>query len=123
MSVADLCYVDDGERYAVYRSQRVVARRAHRCYECHRAIAPGETCESVSGLYDGRWERLRTCARCLAVRDYVTAHVPCVGWLHGSMLDDLEAFTCEARWEPDYPTGLHFGCLRRIVVARKGVAP
>jgi hypothetical protein len=33
-------------------------------------------------------KRCRTCCRCLAVREYVKAHVPCFCWLHHSMLDD-----------------------------------
>lgn len=56
-------YVDDPAE--VWIVTRRVAAKPHVCVECDGVIAKGERHEVVSSLYEGRWERHRTCAACL----------------------------------------------------------
>lgn len=113
------CYCDY-EPADVYDVKTHVARKPHRCYECHRTIQPGETYERTSSLYDGLWTISPTCTHCLALRNYITAHVPCVCWLHGSMIDDCLA--AAEQYSREAP-GLWFGALRRQVMIRRAANP
>lgn len=64
MSEYDACvYVDDPAEVWVVTT-RVAAKR-HACCECDGVIAKGERHEVVSSMYEGRWQRDRTCAACL----------------------------------------------------------
>jgi hypothetical protein len=106
------CYCDyDPPIFA--RAAKPVARAAHKCDECHRAIAAGEQYERVVGLWDRRdgVTTFKTCPRCLALRDFVKAHVPCFCWAHGNTIEDcmnaVEEFAHET-------VGLRFGALRRL---------
>ena len=54
----------DGDQATVYSSSHVKARKEHKCYECRRMIAKGETYERVSGLWEGKWETYRFCDCC-----------------------------------------------------------
>lgn len=83
------CYCDY-EPYEFCVTTTPTARKAHRCGECRSTIAGGERYERVSAKWDGQVETLRTCGRCLALREYVEAHVPCFCWAHGEMLADAE---------------------------------
>jgi len=60
--------------------------------------------------------RAKTCERCLAVREFVQAHVPCFCWAHYNLLDD-------SRETADYyaheTVGLFFGTQRRIIMAER----
>ena len=53
------------ERADVYVSTPRRAAREHTCCECAGMIKKGETHELISMLYDGRWDRYRTCPACL----------------------------------------------------------
>ena len=114
--MTDSCYCDYGERADFYKATRHTARKQHRCYECDHPILPGERYEAVSSLYDGYFERSRTCPRCLDVREYVTAHAPCFCWLRGSMLDDakdtLERYGRES-------AGFWIGGMKRLLRAQR----
>ena len=112
----DGCYCDYGESPAVYAVKRHKARAGHACYECHGLIVPGETYERVAALYDGKWLTIKTCRRCLDVRDYVTAHAPCFCWLHGSMLDDARNTLEEYGHES---AAFWIGAMKRILRAER----
>ena len=56
-------YVDDPCEVWVVNIR--VAAKIHSCCECDGLIAVGERHEVISSLYDGRWDRHRTCAACL----------------------------------------------------------
>lgn len=114
--MSDSCYCDFGERSVVYKASRVRAAKEHKCYECGRTIVLGERHEVVSSLYDGSWERTRTCARCLDVRDYVTAHAPCFCWLHGSMLEDAKNTLDEYG---HHSAGFWIGGMKRVLRAER----
>lgn len=51
-----------------FRAVMRKARKPHKCYECGRAIEPGERYEVASGIWDGRPDRFKTCPDCLSVR-------------------------------------------------------
>jgi len=52
------------------------ARKVHICCECGRKIEPGETYERVSGIWDGRPERFKTCTGCVELRKRLDDHPP-----------------------------------------------
>ena len=63
------CEVDyDGDPNEFYSESLVRARKAHKCCECGRSIAPGETYERVSGKWGGAIDTYKTCPHCLEVR-------------------------------------------------------
>ena len=113
------CFCDFDEAADVYNQTTPVARLQHKCNECRRIIAPGETYERVAAIwkcYSDTWEIYKTCSHCIALREYVLAHVPCFCWAHGNIvqgaLDELREYANEA-------PGLFFGGARHIVAARK----
>ena len=68
-----------------------VARKVHKCCECHREIKPGETYEHVRGLWDGYWSTYKTCADCKSVRDALFC-----SWSYETLWDDVR----ETLWQP-----------------------
>jgi hypothetical protein len=109
MSYECVCYYDPAD---VYVATTRAARVEHKCDECGRSITPGERYERVFLVYDGRSATYKTCCRCLDLREYVKAHVPCLCWTHGVGNDDaLEAAHEYAHEAP----GLLFGAYRRLV--------
>ncbi len=54
-----------------------------------------------------------TCARCLAVVDYIKAHVACFCRVYGGLYEEMEYYVGAARQVP----GFAFGILRRVVAA------
>lgn len=110
------CYCDyEAPSFYVREDRR--ARKTHRCSECGADILPGEQYEHVRGKWDGDIGTYRACTRCTAVRDWVRAHVPCLCWTHGNMLEDsIEEVGMHYR--ADAP-GLWFGTMRRLVAVRR----
>lgn len=85
------CYCDYDEPPSLYQRELRTARKEHRCKECRRRIQPGERYERVFGIWGGDPDVYNTCPHCLALRDHITAHVPCFCWNHSTMLDDAES--------------------------------
>jgi len=92
------------------------ARKQHKCYECGRLISKGEQYEYVSGKWGESPESYKTCHRCLDVRVYTEANIPCVCWTHGNMLEDC--FMALDEYKHELP-GLIFGGLRLLALVRK----
>lgn len=110
------CFCDYDSPLAYGRAEPI-ARKAHRCEECGGVIAPGERYERVFGVWErGRPEVFKTCPRCIALRDWVSAHVPCFCWAHGNIRDD--AIETARSWAHEAP-GLLFGAYRREVAIRR----
>ena len=57
-----------------------------------------------------------TCERCLDVREFVAAHVPCFCWAHFNLIDDCRETVEEYAHET---VGLYFGAHRRIIRAER----
>ena len=98
--------------------QRMVkgARKDHRCSECSRTIKAGESYEFVFGLGDGEGQTFKTCTHCLALRDWMTAHIPCFCWAYTMMRED--AINTARNAAADAP-GVLFGAYRREVAIRR----
>lgn len=109
----------DYEMPAVYANYTRVARKQHVCEECRREIHVGESYERVFGVWDGSCSVFKTCARCISLRDYVKAHVPCLCWQHGNTIEDcMETAREYAREAP----GLLFGAYRRLSSIKRNEA-
>lgn len=44
------------------------ARKEHICIECARTIAPGETYEYISGVWEHQGQSYKTCIECAEIR-------------------------------------------------------
>lgn len=111
------CYCDYDPPIFYSKSVVKAARKPHRCDECSRPIAAGESYERISGKWDIGYgiSTFTTCSRCLDLRQWVTNNLPCFCWAHGSMLDDAKEAIDEATWRAsDETRGLRFGWLRRL---------
>jgi hypothetical protein len=92
------------------------ARKDHKCSECSRTIKAGESYESVFGLCDGDGYTYRTCSHCLALRDWIKAHIPCFCWAYTCMREyAMETAYAAAHEAP----GLLFGTWRREIAIRR----
>ena len=60
--------------------------------------------------------RAKTCDRCLDVREFVQAHVPCFCLSHFNLLDDCRE---TAEYYAHETVGLYFGTQRRIIRAER----
>lgn len=111
------CYCDYDSYSTIYEATIVkAARKEHECYECRRRILPGESYESVFAVTDGEASTTKTCSHCLALREWVKAHVPCFCWAHGNVMEDaIETARGYAHEAP----GLLFGAYRRQVAIRR----
>ena len=112
------CYCDDGEQSVIYEKTTPKARIQHKCSECFAPIAAGEAYERVVGLWpscDG-WETFKTCARCIALREFVKSNVKCFCWNHGNMISDALETADHYR---DPGNGLYFGALRRYALIQR----
>jgi hypothetical protein len=82
-----MCLIDDGdEPYHVYNESHHTARKDHRCSECGRTIARGETYVRVKAHGD-RWDTWRTCSHCHVAQTWL--HQQCRGFLHGCVEEDI----------------------------------
>ena len=75
----------DNDYTEAYVAHNRKARKDHRCYECGELIKRGEIYEEVTGIWDGRPDRFRTCRACLSVREALF----CKSWCHGGIWEDL----------------------------------
>jgi hypothetical protein len=109
----------DYDSPTVYSAATPKARKEHQCIECRCTIKSGEQYERVFGVWDGSADTFKTCQRCLNLREYVKAHVPCFCWAHGNMIDD--AIQTAEGWNREAP-GLLFGAYRLQIKIRKARA-
>lgn len=67
------------------------ARKTHTCCGCGETIRKGDRYRNESGIWDGRAERYKYCARCHALISAVLAQPGNEGFVHG--------FMCDHSWE------------------------
>lgn len=93
------------------------AKKRHKCDECHGPIIPGDRYEYAAGKQEGEMWDSKTCPRCLALIDWIKAHVPCFCRLYGGLFEDerMPEMVEKARETP----GFAFGILRRIVAIER----
>ncbi len=91
------CYCEDGGEI---RTKMVVSRRAFKCCECEKEIAPGERFEIVTGNWHAQYSHHAVCNVCLEIRNRFVC-----GWVIGNMYDDI--------WDAliDNPDAIDIGCL------------
>lgn len=69
-----MCFYNDGPSADFYRKSHPVARKAHQCYECSRAIPPGERYQRITGKWDGYISTMAICPTCETARGIVYQH-------------------------------------------------
>lgn len=74
--------------YEELESGTVKARKAHRCGECRRVIAVGETYYRFKGVWEGEIVAERACLICQEIR---TAFA-CNGFVYGQLWEDMKDF-------------------------------
>lgn len=83
-----MCAVDYGEPCDFMRKLERTARKDHKCSECGRVIAKGESYEYVTGKGDGYIFDAKTCTHCMWARQWLV--VQCDGFLYHGVFEDLE---------------------------------
>ena len=108
----------DIDGYSTFSTVRIrTAKKQHKCTECFGPIIPGDRYEYASGKQEGEMWDNKTCPRCLALIDWITAHVPCFCRMYGGLFEDerMPEMIHKARETP----GFAFGILRRIVAIER----
>lgn len=108
------CYCDY-DAPSFYHCETRKARKQHVCSECHKAIRPGDQYEHVNGKWDDV-STFKTCSRCLDLKAFVRAHVPCFCWEHGNIVDG--AIETAQEFGHEAP-GLLFGAYRRKILIER----
>lgn len=113
----DACYCDDYGLTQAYHAEDHIARIRHKCSECSGAILPHEPYERVRAIWDGDPSIVKTCIRCLALREFVEQNVKCFCWNHHNLIED--AIETARHYGSGNGDGLWFGACRRLVAIRK----
>lgn len=81
------CYVDIDYDEAPKVMNKLIrrSRKEHVCCECGGTIPRGALYEDVSGLWDEKWGRYRTCWTCTLIRDEYCAG----GYYYGGLRETL----------------------------------
>lgn len=104
----------DYDAPSVYAVTTPKSKKVRRCIECGCDIQPSEQYERAFGVWDGDAQTQITCMRCVDMREWVKAHVPCFCWAHYNLHEDcIETARGYAHEAP----GLLFGTYRRQAVA------
>ena len=76
--------IDDGPQ--AFQSKNPKARKEHKCFECGRTIALGETYRNESGIWDDGPKRYKTCCDCITIRNAFFDQ----GGHYGEMMTELQ---------------------------------
>jgi hypothetical protein len=82
-----MCMADGSDRADVWLEWKPRARKEHKCDECSRPIAKGETYRQTKALYEGSWLALKQCAHCVVLADWLVAE--CGGYLTQGIVEDF----------------------------------
>lgn len=96
-----MCMVEYAESYGYrhIRHARPTARKAHKCDECGRTIAPPEIYRLHVFVEEGRFDRSITCAHCGVAQDWLSAE--CGGYLYHGVADDIQEHVEERHYGLD----------------------
>lgn len=84
-----MCRIDDCDgRVEILQSADRKARKEHRCGECGRLIAIGETYHYEFGKMEGRTDTYITCAHCMVARGWLTKN--CGGFVYEQVIDETK---------------------------------
>lgn len=84
-----MCMIDGAEMCEVWQERPVkAARKAHKCSECGRTIAAGETYRSIFTVFEGDASTVRQCQHCVVAADWLTKE--CGGYLTEGIFEDID---------------------------------
>lgn len=83
-----MCRIDGAERSVVIQSKDRKAIKEHRCSECRRPIAAGETYHYETTIYDGQRDSSKTCAHCCIARQWLIKN--CGGFIYGEVIEEVQ---------------------------------
>lgn len=63
-------YYSSADAAVVYQESLPAAHREYRCCECGEAIPVGERYHRATGLWEGRWDHIKTCLPCYRIRSH-----------------------------------------------------
>ena len=58
----------DADLPSVFEEKFRIARKEHKCCECHKPIRVGEKYHFAKGCWEGRWDKFKTCLKCNDLR-------------------------------------------------------
>lgn len=83
-----MCAIDDcDERVEILREKDRVGRKEHRCSECWRTIAIGDTYHYEFGTLEGEAVTYRTCTHCMVARQWLSKN--CGGWIYQGVIQEI----------------------------------
>lgn len=83
-----MCNVDYSDGYVtILHDRHPIAKKEHRCGECHRTIWRGESYMTERTIFDGNAETHKTCLHCQIARDWLVGE--CGGFLYGGVKEDI----------------------------------
>lgn len=89
-----MCMADGGwDGPDFMQATKLKARKAHKCGECRREIAAGETYERTVSIYDGTASTYKTCSHCLVIADWLSEN--CDGYIYSQVIEDFEEHASE----------------------------
>lgn len=83
-----MCRIDGADPSDFYSEKTRRARKEHRCEECGRKIAVGESHHYAFVVAEGLGDSYRTCAHCCAGQSWLSRE--CGGWIFGSVGEELQ---------------------------------
>lgn len=95
-----MCMIDDADgSVTMLASGERKARTTHKCSECRRTIAVGDTYLSERFVWEGEFHNHKTCAHCLVARRWLSDE--CGGWCYGAVEDDLREHAQQSYYAVD----------------------
>jgi hypothetical protein len=93
------------EEPEIYREKIVKApRKTFKCCECGYVMPPGYAHQYTYAVMDGTSYQGRTCISCLSLKAWVEAHIPCVCWYMGDLLQQALDVCSDYATEADCPS-------------------
>lgn len=83
-----MCMIEDADPADFSRAVIRRARKEHRCGECGRVIARGESYEYSTGGRSGEVWSNKSCLHCCEAAKWLSRE--CHGYLYGGVLEDLQ---------------------------------
>jgi len=91
-----MCMIEDADGYNEWSGESShVARKTHKCGECHRQIEPGERYYVMKWKYDGQFDTSNICAHCRVAGTWLEEN--CSGFLVCMIEDDIAEHVTEYR--------------------------
>jgi len=88
-----MCMIDSADsQVRMLFEAKLIARKAHKCRECRRAILPGERYSIERYISEGKFHAHKVCAHCDIVRQWLLDE--CGGWCYTAIEDDIREHAC-----------------------------